>query len=80
MKAFKVWGGLEFVHGKQVRTIVATYTKKRAAELLGVSMYYFNNYWTKTGNDIELEVALSEPETVFRASSSMGNDFKKEGE
>ncbi len=76
MKKLKVWGGL-LTPGKQVRTIVATTTKKRAAELLEISLYEFNGYWCKTGNDVELKVALRKPNTVFIASSSMGKDFKE---
>ena len=75
MRKLKVWGGLTFAKGTQLRTIVATTTKKRAAEILRMSLYEFNNYWSETGNDIELETALKEPEIVFVASSSMGHDF-----
>jgi len=72
----KVWGGLIFVNGKQVRTIVATKYKKDAISLFDyMSIHEFNNYWCETGNDIELKVALSKPNTVFVATSSMGNDF-----
>lgn len=61
----KVWGGWTFVNGKQVRTIVATLTKKKACELLDIPYYYFKDYWCATGNEKELEVALEFPNTVF---------------
>lgn len=78
----KVYAGLTFVGGKQCRTIVAAPTKKAALEALKVcagrmSLYEFNNYWTDTGNKIELEVALAKPLTVFRASGTMNYDFKE---
>lgn len=74
--AIKVFGGLIFLGGKQVRTIVAAKTKKRAAELLKISTYELNTWWSETGNEKELETALSSPETVFCATTSMGYDFK----
>lgn len=72
----KVFGGLTFVSGKQVRTIVAASTKKEAAELIGVSLYCFNQYWTRTGNKLEIEAALANPRKVLRASTTMGCDFR----
>lgn len=69
-KKLKVFGGTVF-YGKsgeprkQVRVIVATFTKKQAVELLnsvndiayGISYNDFNDYFCETGNDIELSVA-----------------------
>jgi hypothetical protein len=72
----KVFGGLTFNNGKQVRTIVATTSKKKAAALVGESLYHFNSYWCETGNEAELLAALASPDTVLKASSSMGNDFR----
>lgn len=64
--ALKVYGGLTFVGGKQVRTIVATTSQKLAAELTGVSLSYLRAYWSVTGNAHEIEVAMAMPGTVFR--------------
>ena len=72
----KVYGGMIFLKGRQVRTIVATKTKKKARELVDVGVSEFNNYWSETRNEIELDIALAKPNTVFVASHSMGNDFK----
>lgn len=73
----KVWGGLTFSDGRtQVRTIVATKTKKEAAALVDVSLYHFNGYWCETGNRVEMDTALSMPGVVFCASSVMGFDFR----
>lgn len=71
----KVFGGLTVENGNQVRTIVATTSKKKAAALVGESLYHFNEYWCETGNDIELQTALSSPMTVFKVSSGSGKDF-----
>ena len=61
-KKLKVWGGIKY----QYREIVATYTKKRAIELIGnISVKYFNDYFTETYNNRELLIALETPETVF---------------
>lgn len=67
MRELKVYGGRYWVRGGhfQSRALVATRTKKRAIEILGISASEFNNYWCETGNTIELEVAMNEPETVF---------------
>lgn len=72
----KVFGGIIFRNGKQVRAIVATTSQKRAAELVGVSLSELRDYWSVTGNDIEMQTACSEPGRVFVASTIMGNDFK----
>ncbi|MDD4242822.1 MAG: hypothetical protein PHG08_00785 [Bacilli bacterium] len=80
MRELKVWGGTIFVYGKQVRAIVATRTKKRAMYLLGITgSKYFNN-WIDTGNEIELQVALEKPETIFISYnrwSQNKDDYKK---
>ena len=69
MSKLKVYGGLTFhkEQGKLVqhRTIVATTSQKRVAELTGESLYYIQNYWAITGNEEELEIALKNPEQVF---------------
>jgi len=65
-KKLIVFGGNIFygTPRKQVRAIVASYTKKQAVELLdtingGAFSYfrYFKNYFCETGNSIELSVA-----------------------
>ena len=52
-------------YNRQAHVIVAAKTKKRAAELLGMSMYTFNNYVSETGNKADIEEALANPETVI---------------
>ncbi len=63
--ALKVFGGLLFKQGKQIRHIVSASSQKKAAELLGVSVGEVRSLWAQTGNKIELEVALAQPGTVF---------------
>lgn len=76
MAKLKVFGGLMAGRGKiQVRTIIATTSKKRAAELLDVSITELSNYWCVTGNPIENALALENPEVIFQASSSTDKDF-----
>lgn len=74
----KVYGGLTFEDGKQVRTIVATTSMKKVAELTGISYGHVREYWSATYNDLELATALCHPNLVFKASSCMGFDFKAE--
>lgn len=73
--ALRVYGGLTFLKGKQVRTIVAAKSMKRASELTGESYSYIRKYWSETGNEVECQFALSSPETVFVAESSIGKHF-----
>lgn len=76
MRELIVWGGLTMIDCEQVRTIVATRTKKRAVELLNITMYDFNGWWCRTGNEIELKTALGTPETVFISTDSHEKKFK----
>lgn len=46
--ALKVFGGLTFKDGKQVRTIVAAKNQKAAAEAVGVSLGELRTYWAET--------------------------------
>lgn len=69
MSKLKVYGGLTF-HAKQgklrqLRTIVATTSQKRVAELTAESLHSIQKYWAITGNEKELEIALKNPEQVF---------------
>lgn len=53
------------------RKIVATRTKKEAAEALSMSLYLFNQYASDTGNQTEIDLATSEPGQVFYKSNSV---------
>lgn len=71
----KVFGGLTIKNGKQVRTIVATTSQQKAADLVGISLGHLRDYWSVTGNPVELELALSKPNAVFISDSTFGKDF-----
>jgi hypothetical protein len=65
-KKLKVFGANVFFHrGKQLRTIVAAYSQKEAAEKAGVSLYDIRTWWCETGNPLELETALPNPGILF---------------
>lgn len=77
LKVTKVFGGMTFHKGKQVRAVVAAPTQKRAAELVGMSVGEFRQFWSVTGNSEEVRVALSQPETVFgRSFTKFDEQFK----
>jgi len=62
----KVWGtDHHFVGGKQVRVVVATFTKKQAMELLDMGRYVFETWVAETGNTDEVRCALMKPEKVL---------------
>jgi len=62
-KRLKVFGGSVFYGSprKQVRIIIAAYTKKEAFELVNtvnhINYAHFSSYFCETGNDIELSIA-----------------------
>ncbi len=62
-KTLKIFGGTIFygTPRKQVRVLVASFTKKQAVELLSTVSRHtykdFNDYFSETGNSIELSVA-----------------------
>jgi len=69
-RKLKVWGtSHHFVGSSQARVVVATFTKKRARELLGMGRFVFDNYVAETGNREELKRALAKPETVIVVKS-----------
>ena len=49
----------------RTRRIVATTTQKKAAELCGMNLYQFRMFASETGNKVECELALKEPEIVW---------------
>lgn len=71
----KVFGGLTFVGRQQVRTVVATTSQVKAAELVGVTTSYLRSYWSVTSNPAEVEAAMSQPGVVFKSSGAGLLDF-----
>jgi hypothetical protein len=77
-KKLKVFGGILYLQGGEHRAIIATSSQKKAAEIVGVSLWSFRKYWTETGNKKELEAALSEPEVVLVSKGFIsGSVFKR---
>lgn len=72
----KVFSGLKFAKGKQRRTVVAAPSRKAAAELLGLSVGHMKDYWTVTGNQLEIETAMAQPGVVFMSSGPQCKEFK----
>jgi hypothetical protein len=70
----KVYGGSSFIRGKQVRVIVAARSMKRASELLKESYSYMREYWSVTGNKMEIETATAKPEQPFYFKDRWGEE------
>ncbi|WP_020190761.1 hypothetical protein [Pseudomonas putida] len=73
--ALKVFGGLKQVQGKQLRTIIAASSQKKAAELLEVSVSYLKDYFAVTGMAAEVEAALAIPGVVLQATGERSKEF-----
>lgn len=52
-------------HGRQVRAVIATTSKTRAAKAFRMSLYEFNNYGSEAGPKDGAARALGDPEVVF---------------
>lgn len=76
LSALRVYGGALERDGTKVRAVVATYTQKDAARLLGVPLSVVRAAWVETTNAKEVTAAKSYPEKVLVASSLNGADFK----
>lgn len=66
-KKLKVYGITHFIGGEQKRVVAAVPSRKRFAELLGISLYHAEGYASETYNEHELKAALAEPGHVFYA-------------
>lgn len=73
--ALKVFSGLTHVRGQQVKTIVATSSQAKAAQLVGVSIGEIRDYWAVTGNSHQVETAMSQPGVVFKSSGVDKSDY-----
>jgi hypothetical protein len=61
MRELKVYGGMTFQGGEQVRTIVAATSWVKAAEATGMKVAYIREYWSITGNKDEIDAAMKSP-------------------
>lgn len=78
-REMKVYGWVPFQKGKQVRAIVAAQSfaaASRASEAANLGKIR-REYVSVTGNQDELEVALSDPGTVFVTSLNYPRDDYK---
>ncbi|KPY55713.1 hypothetical protein [Pseudomonas amygdali] len=75
LQALRVYGGAVDRAGVQVRAIVATYTQKDAAKLVGVPLSKIRAMWAETSNPKEVDAAKASPEQVLVATSLNGADF-----
>jgi hypothetical protein len=76
MTVLKVYGGLKHMGRRgQLRTIVATTSKTKAAALVGIRPGEMARYWCVTSNKIEVETAMAAPGQVFQASDYIKKDF-----
>lgn len=67
----KVYGGLIHMGSRgQLRTIVAARSQKAAAKYLHHTLHEQRTWWCETGNETELETALSNEGQVFMATST----------
>ena len=78
-KELTVWCGITIkdVNGarKQMRTIVATYTKQKAIDILEITPLHFKNYWSETSNKMDIMTATENPETVFVTDYIIGKTY-----
>lgn len=83
MKRLKVLGGRIYLKGNTYRAIIATYTKKKAVDIIKSKTYNifsyneFKNYWCETKNKIELELGLNNPEILFYEEKDYSKQYKE---
>lgn len=84
MKSLKVWGGSENLgRGEFQRVLVAAHTKKDALVIVkqiaryAVGMSHFNNYWSETGNSVELAIAKERGAWYKTGPSHTGGHYKR---
>lgn len=65
MSKLKVYGGDVIIGHTQVRAIVATTSKEKVAEIVGITLYEIKTYWSDTRNESEVEVAMSNPGVMY---------------
>ena len=61
----KVFSGMCFVNGIQMRACVGTKSQKRVAEITGQSLYHVRGYWSESGNLNQKIATTANPETLL---------------
>lgn len=67
-RELKVYGGRIYLPNlchKGGRAVVAARTKKRVQEIAGITASEMRGYWSETGNEMELKVAMESPEKLI---------------
>ena len=80
MARLKVFGSSSHWRAFQTggdRTIIAAESQKRAAEVLGLSLYEFRQFWGVTRNQEEIETAMAQPEVIFVGYRGMVTKFEE---
>ena len=74
-EVFKYYTDEQYLRSRQLEAVVATKTKKEAAQLFGVTYNYFSEYAGETGNERQIAAAMSNPGVVMaRPLNVYGND------
>ena len=58
--------------------VVAAKTKADAMRILGEPRHVFNEYYTEASGDLDVEVAMSEPGTLFWCSLHITNPTRED--
>ncbi len=61
----KVWVMTSVIRGANVRMVVAAPNQKVAAKAFWTSVYTLRQYASVTGNDGDIQIAMTDPGTVF---------------
>lgn len=61
----KVYGGRYHLRGKSLRAVVAANNQREVANVTGVSLHEIQVYWCVTGNQAEIEAAMTRPRTLL---------------
>ena len=72
-----MFGGITYGHEGQYRTVVATTSKAKLRECLGLSITEARDHWVETGNEIEVTTAKSEPGAIFRRPLDSNARYEK---
>ena len=63
-RGLRVYGGWAInTAGKQERVVIAVHNQKEITNILRISLSHINKFWSITGNEKEVELALQNPLT-----------------
>jgi len=57
----KVYSGSLFALGEQLEIVIASKSINQVAKRIGETHYIVSNYWTETGNEDDIKLALANP-------------------